>query len=237
MESPRSARKRPRSMKTRRRSPPRGGRIGGVSRGWILVAVLGGAFAVADAAVGAFWPTPLPPSDVALHVAIGLAWLGAGLVAWARRPELRIGPLMAAVGIAWYWETPWWLAPLPQTLGFLLENIALAAALHAVLAFPTGRLQTRFERGLVAAAYATVLVTNLIGNAVFDPLRDDCTGCADNLLLIHHSAAVRDVVSVIEAALAVVLGGIAAWVLARRWHGASAPARRVLGPVVLAAAG
>ena len=70
-----------------------------MNRAWVLVAILGASLAVADAAVSAAWPAPLPIIDVALHVAIGAAWIGAGLVAWARRPKLRIGPVMAAVGI------------------------------------------------------------------------------------------------------------------------------------------
>ena len=96
-----------------------------------------------------------------MHVAVAAAWIGAGLVAWARHPELRIGPLIAAVGFAWEFQEPWWTGAFPGTVGYLLQDLSLAVGTHAILAFPSGRLQGRFERVLVAAAYATVLVSNL----------------------------------------------------------------------------
>jgi hypothetical protein len=71
-----------------------------VSRGWIALAITGAALVIADVMVSALWPYPVSTVAVVLHVGVGAAWIGAGLVAWARHPELRIGPLMAAVGIA-----------------------------------------------------------------------------------------------------------------------------------------
>jgi signal transduction histidine kinase len=207
-----------------------------MSRGWVLVAFAGSVLAVADAVVSAFWPIPLPTFEVVLHVAIGAAWIGAGLVAWARHPELRIGPLMAAVGFAWYMEEPWWLAAVPNTLAFLLDDLGLAVGLHAVLAFPSGRLRTPLDRGLVAAGYAAVLIGNLSSALVYDPALDGCPECGRNLLLIHHSPAVQDVINLVLAVAAAAIGVIAVAVLVRRWQSATAAGRAVLGPVVLAAA-
>src|SRR4051812_15980733 len=58
-----------------------------------VLAVAGVGVAVADAIDAAVWPFPAPPPaiQIAAHAAVGAAWIGAGLVAWARRPELRIG--------------------------------------------------------------------------------------------------------------------------------------------------
>jgi hypothetical protein len=91
-----------------------------MSRGWIAMAVAGAVLAVADVLVSALWPYPFSTTQAVLHVAVGAAWIGAGLVAWARHPELRIGPLMAAVGIAWFWQEPWWTSAVPGTLSYLL---------------------------------------------------------------------------------------------------------------------
>src|SRR4051795_2522486 len=44
---------------------------------------------------------PPAPRVIAAHVAIGAVWLAAGLVAWARHPTFRTGPLMLATGVLW----------------------------------------------------------------------------------------------------------------------------------------
>ena len=206
-----------------------------MSRTWIAVAILGVVVTVADVLVSAFWPYPISTVQAVMHVAVAAAWIGAGLVAWARHPELRIGPLIAAVGFAWEFQEPWWTGAFPGTVGYLLQDLSLAVGTHAILAFPSGRLQSRFERVLVAAAYATVLVSNLATTLVSDPVREGCDYCGSNLLLVHFSPSAEDVVSAVQASLAIVIGAGVVVVLARRWRSASAAGRAVLGPVLSAA--
>ena len=206
-----------------------------MSRTWIAVAILGVVVTVADVLVSAFWPYPISTVQAVMHVAVAAAWIGAGLVAWARHPELRIGPLIAAVGFAWEFQEPWWTGAFPGTVGYLLQDLSLAVGTHAILAFPSGRLQGRFERVLVAAAYATVLVSNLATTLVSDPVREGCDYCGSNLLLVHFSPSAEDVVSAVQASLAIVIGAGVVVVLARRWRSASAAGRAVLGPVLSAA--
>jgi signal transduction histidine kinase len=206
-----------------------------MSRGWILVAIVGAALTIADVLVSAFWPYPLSTVQAVMHVAVGAAWIGAGLVAWARHPELRIGPLMAAVGIAWEMQETWWPAAAPSTLSYLLQDLSLAVGTHAILAFPSGRLQSRFERVLVAASYATVLVGNLAEVLFDDPVREGCDQCGRNLLLLHFAPSVADAAGTAQALAAMIVGTGVVVVLARRWRSASAAGRAVLGPVLLAA--
>jgi signal transduction histidine kinase len=206
-----------------------------MSRGWWLVAIAGVVLAVADAAVAAAWPYPIGTAEAVLHVAVGAAWIGAGLVAWARHPELRIGPLMAAVGFVWYFGEPWWTSAAPTTLGFLLGDLTLAAGLHAVLAYPSGRLQSPLDRGLVAGAYATVLIGNLLDALVYDPALDGCPQCGANLLLVDHSTAAQDLINAVQSVLGIAIGVAAVAVLVRRWRSTTAPGRAVLGPVLLVA--
>jgi signal transduction histidine kinase len=202
-----------------------------MSRAWILTAAAGVLVAVADVVVGALWPTPIPAADVALNVAVGLAWVGAGLVAWARRPELRIGQLMCAVGFAWWAQDPWWLSTVPLTIGLLLANLALPVVLHAVMAFPDGRLDGR-RRTLVIAAYALVLGGNLISTLVWDPRLHGCPQCGANFLLIHPAPAVERVLDVVVPVIGVVIGSAVVAELARRWRSASPVGRAVLGPML-----
>jgi signal transduction histidine kinase len=202
-----------------------------MSRAWILTAAAGVVVAIADVIVGVLWPTPIPAVDLTLNVAVGLAWVGAGLVAWARRPELRIGQLMCAVGFAWWAEDPWWLSALPLTIAALLENLVLPVALHAVLAFPDGRLRGR-RRTLVIAAYVLVLGGNLASALVWDPKLDGCQACGGNLLLLHHSIAAQDVLDVVTSAFGVAIGAGVLVELGRLWRGASPAGRAVLRPVL-----
>ena len=206
-----------------------------MSRGWIALAITGAALVIADVMVSALWPYPVSTVEVVLHVGVGAAWIGAGLVAWARHPGLRIGPLMAAVGIAWEMQEPWWTGSVPGTVGYLLEDLSLAVALHAILAFPSGRLQSRFDRVLVGAGYATVLLGNLAATLVGDPVREGCSQCGRNLLLVHFNPGLEDAIGIVQAAAAIAIGVAAVTVLVRRWVHASVAGRAVLGPVLWAA--
>jgi signal transduction histidine kinase len=96
----------------------------------------------------------LSPVEVLLSLLAGWSFIGSGLVARARRPENRTGPLMVLVGLTF-------LAglldsagqPAVQTLGAWVRPLHLAVFMHLLLAFPSGRLDSRLARGLVAAAY------------------------------------------------------------------------------------
>src|SRR3954463_6821200 len=84
---------------------------------------------------------------------IGLAFIGTGAFAWWRRPLNRFGLLMTAVGFAWF------LGGLTEsnnslvyTLGSYIGPLYLVLVIHMVLAFPTGRLETRESRLIMLVA-------------------------------------------------------------------------------------
>jgi signal transduction histidine kinase len=173
---------------------------------------------------------------IAPHVVIGGVWIGAGLVALWRRPENRVGLLMCASGFLWFSDDIyWWGTPLSLSVSALLENLGLAVAAHLFLAYPSGRLGSRLERVIVAAAYVDAVVLAFVRLLFWDSTRDaGCPGCPHNVFLVDRNAAalhgVRNVIDVV----AVVVGVAVVVVLARRWRLASAPARRVLAPVLWA---
>src|SRR5689334_6044608 len=85
-------------------------------------------------------------------------YIVAGVIAWWRRPSSRLGPLMLAGGIgvslaALQFSSPQLLA----TFGAALDILPAALFLHVFLAFPDGKLRSRFERTLVGAAYVAAL--------------------------------------------------------------------------------
>jgi signal transduction histidine kinase len=171
--------------------------------------------------------------DTALGGAGGFLFLAAGAAAHARQPANRVGLLMVLSGTGFFAEdlqlsgSPW-----PHSVGLLLTGASSGFLAHLLLAFPDGRLRGRFERALVAAAYAGVFV--LI------PMRalvDDTRGRPlprPNLLLVTSNPRLSLALGhAVEGVAAAVAAGVAA-VLVRRWLDAGLPMRRVLAPVALA---
>jgi signal transduction histidine kinase len=100
---------------------------------------------------------------VALLDWITVPFILAGLVAWVRRPESRLGLLMIGGGCASG------LSALQlthvdalYTIGAVFDILPAALFLHVFLAFPDGRLRSRLERVLVAAAYTAAIGLQLV---------------------------------------------------------------------------
>src|SRR5205809_469844 len=105
---------------------------------------------------------PHKAATAVLGAAIGLSFIGVGVYAWSRRPLNRFGLLMVIVGFFWF------IAGLTEsnssglfTIATYLAPLYLVAAVHMVLAFPTGRLETVGQRVIVVAGYLDVLLVRL----------------------------------------------------------------------------
>ena len=160
----------------------------------------------------------------------GFAFLVAGLLAHARRPDNRVGLLMVLVGVGFFAEDvqlalDGWV----HSVGLLLVRAADGFLVHLVLAFPGGRLATRPLRLLAGLAYAAVFVLIPIRALFLDTRRRDLPKpnmlmIADSDRIVHGLGAVYDAIGLVVA-LAVVA------VLVHRWVRAGPPGRRVLAPV------
>ena len=195
------------------------------------VALAGGAaaassvtFALTNPAIGADVGEPLVLA--VLSVWITLSYVLCGLLAWWHRPTSRFGPLMVAAGFVNYLTTlAWTTNDLTFTVGQAFDLVPPVLFLHVFLAFPSGRLQSRFERVLVAAAYGTAvgleLVRMMLGG--FGPL---------NLLEIapNTDAALVAVRIQLLAVSAFCLTGVG--ILAARRLRAGRPLRRSLALLV-----
>jgi signal transduction histidine kinase len=82
-------------------------------------------------------------------LATGWALIACGLVGWARRPESRSGPLLAATGFAWF---------AANLLGEQALYLHRGPLMHLTLSYPYGRLGSRLDRVAVAVAYGAALV-------------------------------------------------------------------------------
>jgi signal transduction histidine kinase len=180
------------------------------------------------------------PRVQALFAALtGGSFIAAGLVARTRRPENLTGLLLIAVGFTWFVSVGLMGAndPLVWTVGLSLSALPAAFLIHLLIAYPTGRLQSRWDQSLVVAGYVLVTVAHL-AMVVFDPdplrCRDD--GCPTNEFLINDSETWRDVANLSITLVAVAYLGAVVATLVGRWKHSSTAARRVLTPVLLAGA-
>jgi signal transduction histidine kinase len=206
-----------------------------VSRRLLFAAAATGvAVATAAAVLPVVVPAePLSALRIFRHVAIGVAWIAAGLVAAWRRPGNRTGALLAAVGFLWFLpDVEWWHSAVPFTLVNLLGDLYLAVAAHAVLAFPNGRLSSRLERTVVAAAYIDALVVANLAEPFRDPRLQGCTDCPHNLALVHGSKSLTDSLDLSSTVLQALIAAAVVALLLRRWQRATPPARRVIAPVL-----
>jgi hypothetical protein len=186
----------------------------------------------AAASVGAAWVvatsdhTPERGVTAALTVITACAFVVSGLVAWHRRPENRIGPLMLATGFLWF------LSALPPssvgvlfTVGYATATWAKAVFTQTVLAYPEGRLHSRLERALVIALYLDVVVGQFV-TLTFTPL-------PWNRALIHADAEVARELLRAQRWFGFAIVAAALLVLGLRLRRGSAPLRRALIPVLV----
>jgi signal transduction histidine kinase len=163
-----------------------------------------------------------PWETVPLDIAIGLAAVVAGLLVWARHPGNLVGPLLYLWGVChaagglwsfdWYLiGGPWWAhQPLLAEICIAIGALTTGFMVHAIFAYPTGRLETRIAWLAVGLGY--------LGSAIW-------AGAS----LLDRSP--EPLVNVLFLMLA--LGGTV--VIAWRWYRAGSAARRVYAPVLAAA--
>jgi signal transduction histidine kinase len=160
---------------------------------------------------------------------VGWSFIGTGLFAWWRRPGNRTGALMVAVGFAWFATgVSASNEDLVFTAGIALDALLFAFAGHLLLAFPSGRLQTKAELGVVTAGYVVATVLQLPALLCEEHGGDE----PRNLLLIEPDRRLSDALDAAQAAAGVALIVASLTILVRRWRTATPPQRRALAPVV-----
>jgi signal transduction histidine kinase len=166
---------------------------------------------------------------------VGWGFVGVGLFAWRRRPDNRVGMLMAATGFSFLFAGVGLSdLPLPYTIGQILGALYFAVAVHLLLAFPTGRLQSTLERRLVLGGYLLTTVAVIPLWFFADPAELDCDHCAENLLLIEPNEALVTTMTAILNLFGAALVAAVLVILVRRWREATPGQRRFLVPVYAA---
>jgi PAS domain S-box-containing protein len=199
----------------------------------VLLVLAGvGATAAAVIVIAVSRIAPHPVTQSILTAAVCLVFVGTGAYAARLQPYARFGLLLGAVGFASL------VSVLHEangaalyTLGVLASNVVFAVIVHALLAFPSGRLRSRGRRLLVGAAYADVLVLQVLATLV-DPLTRYHSAHPRNLILVDRHPDLATGLLELEAAIAAAIAVVALVVLSRGARAATPVARRHLVPVV-----
>jgi signal transduction histidine kinase len=165
--------------------------------------------------------------EAALGLLVGWSFIGTGLYAWWRRPGNRTGALMAMAGAAWF-ATGVSASDndVVYTIGIALDGVFPAIIGHLLVAFPSGRLQTRAARMVAVAAYLLVTVGQVPSLLFEEP------GQPRNLLIVHGNQSLSDALDAAQFAAAVVVIACALVLIMRRRRAGGEPQRRALAPVL-----
>lgn len=170
----------------------------------------------------------------AVALVAGLSFVGSGLVAWRRRPEVWTGALMVGGGFAIF---AGWLAnyggAVPFTFGLVVGRLPAAVICHLILTFPEGRLHSWFERLVAAGAYFTAVVVQVVMLMFMPPNYIRTCPCPTNLVFAGNETGLHSTLMSLQRFLAMLVGGAAAWIVIRRWQSASRPLRRAFAPIIL----
>ena len=174
-------------------------------------------------------------ASAALALVVGWAYIGSGLVARRQRPENRLGTVMVFIGFAWFAT---FLADAGSsvvfTVGKALESVYLLGFVYLVLSFPSGRLRSKLDRGLIAAAVVIVTVVELVWLLFADAHSQICSDCPENAFELTRNDRVAEAILQGQRSVGVVLSVFTVALLVRRWRRASAPERRAGAPVLWA---
>jgi len=174
------------------------------------------------------------------ELSAGWALIAVGAVDVVRQPTSRRGWLLSAAGIGWFftdWNNPGLGSAAAFTFGLIVSALAAPLVSHAALAYPTGRLVWRSDRGVLLVAYAGAgLVLGLLPAMFFDPGRQSCALCPANLVQVRSEPGLVN--GFMRAGLLLGLGWVVALLAvgARRLGKAAQPLRRLLWPVLAPAA-
>ncbi len=222
-------------MNPRRQEMAPGAASGGrrMSRRWLAVLIVAALATVSAQIVIFYVPGPPPPPIATISGSlVGLSFLAAGIAAWVRWPASRLGLLFTITGYLWLLPALGHLpSPLPSAISNVTAGLYGAALAHLGLAWPTGRLRSRFEVGVVIADYAWNIIQSVASLAFWNPRTSGCA-CPANLLLIDGSSSMERIIGVISIPVGITLTGIVLVLIVRHWQTARGWTRRAMVPLL-----
>lgn len=181
--------------------------------------------------------TPLNPVYAGAAFVGDLLWVAAMMATFWRYPRgalwkvILLYRAVVAIGVLWVANTS-----LTWTLWQMSLGLPTVVFAHLVLAFPGGRLESRYDRGLIYGAYAGLAVIRVGWVLTWDPSSAACfPRCQVNPFVIWPNDTLG---SILGPGVSLLIPALAAAVIVgvlRHWRVASPAQRRALLPVVAVA--
>ena len=197
--------------------------------------LLAGAVAATVFMVGTFyvnsWPGAPPPAIYLISPTLVLVcYLVVGMVAWRCYPTERVGLLFTVVGYAWFLPSLTKLHdPLPFTIGNLTSTVYQAALTHLALAWPYGRLRSRFQRGVVIWVYGWNVASSAAAMLFWNPRTNGCGGaCPANLLLVTGSNRLHSATTTVASIIGIGTTVVVVVLITQNWLNSGGYVRRAM---------
>jgi signal transduction histidine kinase len=164
-----------------------------------------------------------------LQVLVGWSFVACGVLLWTRRPANRLGPLMTGVGMIWLLGRTMFLVqqPVVFTAGMWLSDLWAVGFAYLLLAFPTGRLSSRFDQAIVGIFLFVSVPLEFLWLLFFVPEN------GLNVLAIAPNEDAARVIDTLQRILISMGGVLLVLAIGRRWLRSSGPVRRQMVPVVV----
>lgn len=205
-----------------------------------LIGIVGATAALAFILFSAYlggWPEPGATTPYVLSViVVAAAYLVVGHRASDQYPDRRIGLLFSVVGYLYLLRSVGYLhGTVTYAVGLATVSAYQAALAHLGMAWPTGRLRSKFEVALVVTIYVYNVGLNIVLQLFYTPRADGCDNCPENILLIGHDPAAIariDGVSVFTSqAFTITVVGVILW----HWWTSEGYRRRSMNRLLLVA--
>lgn len=177
------------------------------------------------------------PAELVGFLAVGVAFVTAGIVAWRNRPDNSTGRLMVVAGVLWLVKgINVSNDPLVFTVGAALTLMYLPVLIHLLLGFPTGRLNRRWERWFLGGCYAFFLVSIPLLLMFYDPSIATGTNrlTSINLLLIRNDPTIFGALEITFGAIIIGISVVLIGALLARWRSGSPAYRAAFAPLWIA---
>ena len=193
---------------------------------WFWVALWAAAAAAGVIAlIPVFDGDPPVPGNAVIHRLSGISFMACGLVAWRRRPDSAVGPLLtlAGFGVNLFEILTQIDSALAFTAALLLGEVWIVVYAALILSFVSGgRLVSTVDRVIVGTFFVGLFVLQFALMLFLD--------VPDNLLLVRPDADVASALTNIQRVVLIAASLAVAVVTFGRWRIASQPRRRALLP-------
>jgi signal transduction histidine kinase len=195
------------------------------TRFWVALWAAGAAAGVI-ALIPVFAGDPPVPGNEVIHRLSGISFMACGLVAWRRRPDSAVGPMLTVAGFGVVLSEI--LTQIDSALAFtaalLLGEVWIVVYVALILSFVSGggRLQSTVDHVLVGMFFVGLFVLQFALMLFLD--------VEDNLLLVRPDAGIAEALTKVQWAILIVASLAVAFVTGARWRSASQPRRRTLLP-------